>query len=44
MIAILITILMNLGLLTSKSSWNELSKERQEQYKQEIIIEDMYGI
>ncbi len=44
MIAILITILMNLGILTSQSSWNELSKEKQEQYKKEIIIIDVMGI
>ncbi len=42
MIALLISILIQLGILTSAADYNQLTPSQQEQYKKEIIIDDLY--
>jgi hypothetical protein len=41
MLAILISILIQMGILNSVSDFNNLTPAQKEQYKKEIVIEDL---
>lgn len=42
MLALLITILLQLGIIGSEQEYYQLDHQQQEQYQKEIIIEDTY--
>ncbi len=40
MLALLISILIQVGILTNEAQYHQLTPEQQEQYKKEIVIDD----
>ncbi len=40
MLALLISILIQVGIITNEAQYHQLTPEQQDQYKKEIIIED----